>query len=327
MASSRTTSSPWPTTPGVPSNWSRATRSSDPDDDAFVGGAASFADPANAARKATAYGLGLNWYLNENLKWVLELRAHELRRRRGGRRGPRGRGSVPDPRRTRILNGDTEHVDRIDSCKRLAAPALLAAMLLTSAAVHAEPTTLLNVSYDPTRELYDDYNKAFAQYWKTKTGKDDQHPPVARRLGQAGAHGHRRPRRRRRHARARLRHRRARDAGQAAAGQLADAPAEQQLAVHVDDRVPGAQGQPEEDQGLGRPRAAGRLRDHAEPEDVGRRALELPGGVGLGAEAAGRQRSDGRRSSSASCSRTCRCSTPARAARSRRSRSAASATC
>jgi phosphate-selective porin OprO and OprP len=43
----------------------------DPDDDAFVGGAASFADPVNAARKATAYGLGLNWYLNENLKWVL----------------------------------------------------------------------------------------------------------------------------------------------------------------------------------------------------------------------------------------------------------------
>jgi phosphate-selective porin OprO/OprP len=43
----------------------------DPDDDAFVGGAASFADPDNAAREATAYGLGLNWYLNENLKWVL----------------------------------------------------------------------------------------------------------------------------------------------------------------------------------------------------------------------------------------------------------------
>ena len=33
-------------------------------------------------------------------------------------------------------------------------------------------TTLLNVSYDPTRELYDDYNKAFAKYWKQKTGKD-----------------------------------------------------------------------------------------------------------------------------------------------------------
>jgi phosphate-selective porin OprO/OprP len=43
----------------------------DSDGDAFLGGAASFADPANAASKATAYGLGLNWYLNENLKWVL----------------------------------------------------------------------------------------------------------------------------------------------------------------------------------------------------------------------------------------------------------------
>lgn len=31
--------------------------------------------------------------------------------------------------------------------------------------------TLLNVSYDPTRELYEDYNKAFTQYWKGKTGQ------------------------------------------------------------------------------------------------------------------------------------------------------------
>src|SRR5947209_13178643 len=31
--------------------------------------------------------------------------------------------------------------------------------------------TLLNVSYDPTRELYQDYNQAFARYWKTKTGQ------------------------------------------------------------------------------------------------------------------------------------------------------------
>ena len=34
------------------------------------------------------------------------------------------------------------------------------------------PVTLLNVSYDPTRELYVDYNKAFAAYWKKKTGQD-----------------------------------------------------------------------------------------------------------------------------------------------------------
>ena len=32
------------------------------------------------------------------------------------------------------------------------------------------PATLLNVSYDPTRELYQDYNAAFAAYWKNKTG-------------------------------------------------------------------------------------------------------------------------------------------------------------
>jgi len=32
--------------------------------------------------------------------------------------------------------------------------------------------TLLNVSYDPTRELYVDYNQAFAKYWKAKTGQD-----------------------------------------------------------------------------------------------------------------------------------------------------------
>jgi sulfate/thiosulfate-binding protein len=33
-------------------------------------------------------------------------------------------------------------------------------------------TVLLNVSYDPTRELYEQYNAAFAKYWKAKTGKD-----------------------------------------------------------------------------------------------------------------------------------------------------------
>ena len=46
-------------------------------------------------------------------------------------------------------------------------------------------------------------------------------------------------------------------------GQLADAAAQQQLALHLDHRVPGAQGQPEGHQGLGRPGQAGRLGDHA----------------------------------------------------------------
>src|SRR6266540_2603267 len=35
-----------------------------------------------------------------------------------------------------------------------------------------KPVTLLNVSYDPTRELYEDFNRQFATYWKTKTGQD-----------------------------------------------------------------------------------------------------------------------------------------------------------
>jgi sulfate transport system substrate-binding protein len=33
-------------------------------------------------------------------------------------------------------------------------------------------TTLLNVSYDPTRELYQDFNKAFSEHWKKKTGEE-----------------------------------------------------------------------------------------------------------------------------------------------------------
>jgi sulfate transport system substrate-binding protein len=32
-------------------------------------------------------------------------------------------------------------------------------------------TTLRNVSYDPTRELYVEFNAAFARYWRAKTGQ------------------------------------------------------------------------------------------------------------------------------------------------------------
>src|ERR1700724_1095132 len=50
---------------------------------------------------------------------------------------------------------------------------VLAGLLLTfSIRVRAQggEVSLLNVSYDPTRELYQDYNQAFAAYWKQKTG-------------------------------------------------------------------------------------------------------------------------------------------------------------
>ncbi len=36
----------------------------------------------------------------------------------------------------------------------------------------AAEVTLLNVSYDPTRELYSEYNAAFAKYWKAKANQD-----------------------------------------------------------------------------------------------------------------------------------------------------------
>src|SRR5687767_6675175 len=35
-----------------------------------------------------------------------------------------------------------------------------------------QPVQLLNVSYDPTRELYVEFNQAFAKYWKGKTGQE-----------------------------------------------------------------------------------------------------------------------------------------------------------
>ena len=43
---------------------------------------------------------------------------------------------------------------------------------LAPAVAQAKEVTLLNVSYDPTRELYQEYNAAFAKYWKAKTGDD-----------------------------------------------------------------------------------------------------------------------------------------------------------
>ena len=53
--------------------------------------------------------------------------------------------------------------------------ALSAASALTSLAAPGfaqQAVTLLNVSYDPTRELYVEYNAAFAKHWKAKTGQD-----------------------------------------------------------------------------------------------------------------------------------------------------------
>src|SRR5579864_1287229 len=55
---------------------------------------------------------------------------------------------------------------------RLAVLGIVGLTLLAAAPARAAPVTLLNVSYDPTRELYTEYNAAFARYWKAKTGQD-----------------------------------------------------------------------------------------------------------------------------------------------------------
>ena len=52
--------------------------------------------------------------------------------------------------------------------KKLIQSALALALVVPSA--YAADVSLLNVSYDPTRELYQDFNKAFAAQWKAKTG-------------------------------------------------------------------------------------------------------------------------------------------------------------
>lgn len=61
--------------------------------------------------------------------------------------------------------------DRRDFIKLSLAAAAAAGIALTALPSFAQGVTLLNVSYDPTRELYVDYNKAFAAYWKGKTGQ------------------------------------------------------------------------------------------------------------------------------------------------------------
>ena len=53
---------------------------------------------------------------------------------------------------------------------RFARTLAISAALLASLAAGAAEVTLLNVSYDPTRELYQQYDAAFAAFWKARTG-------------------------------------------------------------------------------------------------------------------------------------------------------------
>jgi sulfate/thiosulfate-binding protein len=59
--------------------------------------------------------------------------------------------------------------DEMDVGKIFRGAAFAVAVTAMSGAVAAQ--TLLNVSYDPTRELYQDFNAAFIKYWKAKSGQ------------------------------------------------------------------------------------------------------------------------------------------------------------
>ncbi len=189
----------------------------------------------------------------------------------------------------------------------------LVAGLLWAGSALAADVSLLNVSYDPTRELYAEFNKAFAAAYQKETGKSVE---IKQSHGGSGSQ-----------ARSVIDGLQAdvvtlalaydidaiADKGLIAQG-LAEAAAAECLALHLDHRVPGAQGQSQGHQGLGRSGQIRRQRHHAESEDLGRRALELSRRMGLRAEEI-RLRRQGQDNSSATSSRTCRCSIPARAAR------------
>jgi sulfate/thiosulfate-binding protein len=157
--------------------------------------------------------------------------------------------------------------------------ALLGAATLAGAA--PKEVTLLNVSYDPTRELYTDFNSSFARKWEAETG---QKVTINQSHGGSG-----------KQARAVI------DGLQADVVTLAlayDVDALYQKAKLIPQdwqtRLPDnsspyystivfivRKGQPEGNQGLGRSGQAGRFGDHPQPEDLGRGALELPGRLGI----------------------------------------------
>jgi sulfate transport system substrate-binding protein len=55
---------------------------------------------------------------------------------------------------------------------RITVSSVLAILLIVGASALRAQTHLLNVSYDPTREFYEEYNRLFTQHWKATTGQD-----------------------------------------------------------------------------------------------------------------------------------------------------------
>jgi hypothetical protein len=80
-------------------------------------------------------------------------------------------------------------------------------MSAAAARVGAAGATLLNVSYDVSREFYKDFNAAFAAHWKKTSGEDLVLNQSARRQQPPGAQRGRRPGSRRHHHEPAQRHR------------------------------------------------------------------------------------------------------------------------
>src|SRR5580765_3797979 len=66
---------------------------------------------------------------------------------------------------------DSPHDSAKDSTMNKIFLTVLASLVLITVTVNARASSLLNVSYDPTREFYADVNQAFAAQWKQQTGE------------------------------------------------------------------------------------------------------------------------------------------------------------
>src|SRR6476620_12652443 len=94
--------------------------------------------------------------------------------RRESARSPRAtddRLRQPTTPRSARLTYRTRSMTKLKTITRLALALTLATPIGGTAAAQ-EKVTLLNVSYDPTRELYKDINAAFAREWKRRTGQE-----------------------------------------------------------------------------------------------------------------------------------------------------------
>ena len=68
-----------------------------------------------------------------------------------------------------------QRTSKINICKKMILFSACMILMVSTAGCgnkKKENLTITNVSYDPTRELYEQYNKVFAEHWKEQTGQE-----------------------------------------------------------------------------------------------------------------------------------------------------------